>query len=149
MYIRIKCAIYIEAILMGPRNGKIQTRVCRVVIYHFTSELPCFGMPYSYLTIISDAMIIWRRMQNNSRSFFLSFNDLEERLLANPKDVFYGSVLSVKLTFKTVPCNITTVSPSYLRVKPMWCSFFFCQKLSKHELKLISLQKPNWFMQFW
>ena len=88
---------------------------------------PLVGKHCLNLTIISDAMIIWRRMQNNSRSFFLSFNDLEERLLANPKDVFYGSVLSVKLTFKTVPCNITTVSPSYLRVKPINGNFFFWQ----------------------
>ena len=59
-------------------------------------------------------------MQNNSRSFVPTIIGLEERLLANPKDVYFGSVLSVHINFKSVPCNISTVSPTYEKVKPMF-----------------------------
>ena len=62
-------------------------------------------------------MILWRRMQNNSKSFISHTSGLEDRLLDNPKDVFYGMVFLVNMEFKSVPCNIATVSPSYDKVK--------------------------------
>ena len=97
----------------------------------FCSELimkPCIQLfPYSnvLITLTSDAMIIWRRMKNNSRSLTLNIINMEEQLLANPKDVYYGSVLHVNMKFRSVPCNITTVSPSYDKVIFKFC---ICQK---------------------
>ena len=56
-------------------------------------------------------------MANNSRSLVSgSINVMEDQLLNNPKDVYFQSVLHVDLLFQSVPCNITTVSKSYMNV---------------------------------
>ena len=69
-------------------------------------------------------MILWSRMQNNSRSLTSSIGGMEEQLLANPKDVYYGSSLHVNMKFRSVPCDITTVSPSYDKATLILCFFW-------------------------
>ena len=66
-------------------------------------------------TMPNEAMI-WKRTQNNSKSFAENYEIAEQTMLEDPKFVFFGPELSVESDFVNYPCKISATSKILVRV---------------------------------
>ena len=66
-------------------------------------------------TMPNEAMI-WKRTQNNSKSFAENYEIAEQTMLDHPKYVFFGASLSVESDFDNYPCKISATSKILVRV---------------------------------
>ena len=60
--------------------------------------------------------LIWKRTQNNSKSFAENYEIAEQTMLDHPKYVFFGPALIVESDFINYPCKISVTSKILVRV---------------------------------
>ena len=60
--------------------------------------------------------LIWKRTQNNSKSFAKDYKSAEKTMLEYPEFVFFGPTIVLENIFLSYPCKISSASKILVRV---------------------------------
>ena len=78
-----------------------------------------------------DAAIVWERTKENmDKQILFSESDIQEALLDNSKNVYFGAEINTLVNFDSVPCNVSTKSGDYFEASAGWA----LQKESPYRL---------------
>ena len=68
-----------------------------------------------------DAVKIWERTKENSdKQIIQGKAKIEEALLDDGKNVFFGSEINTVVNFDSVPCNVSSKSDDFFEVSLAW-----------------------------
>ena len=68
-----------------------------------------------------DAVKIWERTKENSdKQIIQGKTKIEEALLDDGKNVFFGSEINTVVNFDSVPCNVSSKSDDFFEVSLAW-----------------------------
>ena len=68
-----------------------------------------------------DAVKIWERTKDNSDQQIIQGKaKIEEALLDDGKNVFFGSEINTVVNFDSVPCNVSSESDDFFEVSLAW-----------------------------
>ena len=60
--------------------------------------------------------LLWKKTQNNSKSFVENFHEAEQAMLNDPNLVLFGPTIKIESDFEHYPCNICFTSKILVRV---------------------------------